>query len=143
MRLDKVDPDRVPGRVTFITRMGAHAVREALPPIVERVTEAGASVTWICDPMHGNTFASTTGFKTRNFDDVVDEVREIVPVHRAELQRPAVEHDPGRYTVASGAAGQQPGERYVAVFEHAHEQLRRALDDRPVSPPVPQHLRPS
>jgi 3-deoxy-7-phosphoheptulonate synthase len=80
--IDKVDPDRVPGRVTFITRMGAHAVREALPPIVERVTEAGASVTWICDPMHGNTFASTTGFKTRNFDDVVDEVRGFFEVHR-------------------------------------------------------------
>jgi len=80
--LDKVDPDRVPGRVTFITRMGAHAVRAALPPIVERVTEAGASVTWICDPMHGNTFASTTGFKTRNFDDVVDEVQGFFEVHR-------------------------------------------------------------
>jgi len=72
----------VPGRVTFITRMGAHAVRAALPPIVERVTEAGASVTWICDPMHGNTFASTTGFKTRNFDDVVDEVQGFFEVHR-------------------------------------------------------------
>ena len=80
--LDKVDPDRVPGRVTFITRMGAHTIREALPPIVERVTEAGASVTWICDPMHGNTFASTSGFKTRNFDDVVDEVRGFFEVHR-------------------------------------------------------------
>ncbi|MEP6630715.1 MAG: 3-deoxy-7-phosphoheptulonate synthase class II [Lapillicoccus sp.] len=81
--IDKVDPDRVPGRVTFITRMGAHAIREVLPPIVERVTEAGASVTWICDPMHGNTFASTTGFKTRRFDDVVDEVQGFFEVHRA------------------------------------------------------------
>jgi 3-deoxy-7-phosphoheptulonate synthase len=81
--VEKLDPDRVPGRVTFITRMGAKAVREALPPIVERVTDAGASVTWICDPMHGNTFASTTGFKTRNFDDVVDEVRGFFEVHQA------------------------------------------------------------
>ena len=63
--LDKIDPDRVPGRVTFITRMGARTIREALPPIVERVTESGAQVTWICDPMHGNTFSSTTGYKTR------------------------------------------------------------------------------
>jgi 3-deoxy-7-phosphoheptulonate synthase len=81
--LDKVDPDRVPGRVTFITRMGARTVRDALPTLVERMTEAGAQVTWICDPMHGNTFASTTGFKTRNFDDVVDEVRGFFEVHHA------------------------------------------------------------
>jgi 3-deoxy-7-phosphoheptulonate synthase len=81
--LDKIDPDREPGRVSFITRMGARAVRDALPPIVERVNESGAQVTWICDPMHGNTFSSTTGFKTRHFDDVVDEVHGFFDVHRA------------------------------------------------------------
>jgi 3-deoxy-7-phosphoheptulonate synthase len=81
--LDKIDPERVPGRVSFITRMGARAVRDALPPIVERVSESGAQVTWICDPMHGNTFSSTTGFKTRHFDDVVDEVHGFFDVHRA------------------------------------------------------------
>jgi len=81
--LDKIDPDRVSGRVSFITRMGARAVRDALPPIVERVSESGAQVTWICDPMHGNTFSSTTGFKTRHFDDVVDEVHGFFDVHRA------------------------------------------------------------
>jgi 3-deoxy-7-phosphoheptulonate synthase len=81
--LDKIDPDRVPGRVSFITRMGARAVRDALPPIVERVNESGAQVTWICDPMHGNTFSSTTGFKTRHFDDVVEEVHGFFDVHRA------------------------------------------------------------
>jgi 3-deoxy-7-phosphoheptulonate synthase len=81
--LDKIDPERVPGRVSFITRMGARAVRDALPPIVERVSESGAQVTWICDPMHGNTFSSTTGFKTRHFDDVVEEVHGFFDVHRA------------------------------------------------------------
>jgi 3-deoxy-7-phosphoheptulonate synthase len=80
--IDKIDPERIPGRVTFITRMGAQTIRTALPSIVERVTEAGAQVTWICDPMHGNTFSSTTGYKTRNFDDVVDEVRGFFEVHR-------------------------------------------------------------
>ena len=49
----------------FITRMGARSIRDALPAIVERVTDSGALVTWICDPMHGNTFSSTTGYKTR------------------------------------------------------------------------------
>ncbi len=81
--IDKVDPDREPGRLTFITRMGAGRIREALPPLVHEVTQAGASVTWICDPMHGNTFESTTGYKTRNFDDVVDEVMGFFEVHRA------------------------------------------------------------
>lgn len=81
--IDVVDPDREPGRLTFITRMGASRVREALPAIVEKVTASGAQVTWICDPMHGNTFASESGFKTRDFDDVVDEVRGFFEVHRS------------------------------------------------------------
>ena len=81
--IDKVDPDRTPGRLTFITRMGAGTIRSALPAVVERVTESGALVTWICDPMHGNTFESTSGYKTRNFDEVVDEVQGFFEVHRA------------------------------------------------------------
>ncbi len=55
--------------------MGSGTVRDALPAVVEAVTAAGAEVTWICDPMHGNTFESASGYKTRRFDDVVDEVR--------------------------------------------------------------------
>ncbi len=81
--IDKVDPDRQPGRLTFITRMGAGTIREALPSIVDKVTASGAQVTWICDPMHGNTFEASTGYKTRRFDDVVDEVRGFFEVHRA------------------------------------------------------------
>lgn len=80
--IDKVDPQRTPGRLTFITRMGAAQVRDALPRVVERVRDEGAPVTWICDPMHGNTFESTSGFKTRDFDDVVEEVRGFFEVHR-------------------------------------------------------------
>ncbi|MEO3939102.1 3-deoxy-7-phosphoheptulonate synthase class II [Dermatophilaceae bacterium Soc4.6] len=81
--IDKVDPHREPGRLTLITRMGCQNVRDALPPIVEAVTASGAEVTWICDPMHGNTFESVSGYKTRNFDDVVDEVRGFFDVHQA------------------------------------------------------------
>ncbi|MBM6404032.1 3-deoxy-7-phosphoheptulonate synthase class II [Phycicoccus sp. CSK15P-2] len=81
--IDLVDPDRTPGRLTFITRMGAGRIREALPGIVEKVTAAGAPVSWVCDPMHGNTFSSASGFKTRDFDDVVDEVRGFFEVHQA------------------------------------------------------------
>ena len=81
--IDKVDPEREPGRLTFITRMGAGRIREALPTIVEKVTASGASVTWVCDPMHGNTYESASGYKTRDFDDVVDEVEGFFEVHRA------------------------------------------------------------
>jgi 3-deoxy-7-phosphoheptulonate synthase len=81
--IDKLDPEREPGRLTFITRMGSGTIREALPPIVEKVTASQSAVTWICDPMHGNTFESPSGYKTRRFDDVVDEVRGFFEVHRA------------------------------------------------------------
>jgi 3-deoxy-7-phosphoheptulonate synthase len=81
--IDKLDPDRTPGRLTFVTRMGAGTVRDALPALVQKVTSSGAQVTWICDPMHGNTFESPSGYKTRRFDDVIDEVRGFFEVHRA------------------------------------------------------------
>ncbi|GAA3613916.1 3-deoxy-7-phosphoheptulonate synthase class II [Marihabitans asiaticum] len=80
--IDLLDPQREPGRLTFITRMGAGKIREALPPILEAVSRSGASVAWICDPMHGNTFESASGYKTRDFDDVVEEVRGFFDAHR-------------------------------------------------------------
>jgi len=81
--IDRLDPHREPGRLTLITRMGAGRVADALPGLIEKVRGAGAAVTWICDPMHGNTFESTGGYKTRNFDDIVDEVRGFFEVHRS------------------------------------------------------------
>lgn len=81
--IDKLNPGHEPGRLTFITRMGAGKVRDALPQLVEKVTQSGAPVTWICDPMHGNTFEAPSGHKTRRFDDVVDEVAGFFEVHRA------------------------------------------------------------
>jgi 3-deoxy-7-phosphoheptulonate synthase len=81
--IETLDPEREPGRLTFITRMGSAQVRNMLPPLVSAVAEAGAQVVWICDPMHGNTFSAPSGFKTRQFDDVIDEVRGFFEVHRA------------------------------------------------------------
>ncbi|MER5642271.1 class II 3-deoxy-7-phosphoheptulonate synthase [Kitasatospora sp. NPDC002227] len=81
--IERLDPDREPGRLTFITRMGAGKVREHLPTLVEKVTASGATPVWICDPMHGNTFEAETGHKTRRFDDVLDEVKGFFEVHRA------------------------------------------------------------
>ena len=78
-----LNPDNAPGRLTFITRFGAAKVRDGLPPLVEKVTAEGANVAWVCDPMHGNTFESSTGYKTRRFDDVVEEVQGFFDVHRA------------------------------------------------------------
>jgi 3-deoxy-7-phosphoheptulonate synthase len=80
--IEKLDPHREPGRLTFITRMGASKIREILPALVEGVTKSGAQVLWVCDPMHGNTFETSNGYKTRQFEDVLDEVRGFFEVHK-------------------------------------------------------------
>jgi len=81
--MDKLNPTDQPGRLTFITRMGADKIRDVLPPLVEKVTASGRVVTWVCDPMHGNTITSGSGIKTRRLADVLDEVRGFFEVHRA------------------------------------------------------------
>jgi len=81
--IDKLDPDREPGRLTFITRMGSGKVRESLPALVDGVTKSGAQVLWVCDPMHGNTYEAPSGYKTRRFDDVLDEVKGFFEVHKS------------------------------------------------------------
>ncbi len=77
-----LNPDNEPGRLTFITRMGAGLIREKLPALVKAVTESGAKVLWVCDPMHGNTYEAPSGYKTRKFEDVTDEVRGFFEVHK-------------------------------------------------------------
>ena len=79
---EKLNPDNVPGRLTLISRMGNQKVRDVLPAIVEKVNAAGHKVIWQCDPMHGNTHESPSGYKTRHFDRVVDEVLGFFEVHR-------------------------------------------------------------
>ncbi|GIG54710.1 class II 3-deoxy-7-phosphoheptulonate synthase [Demequina activiva] len=79
----KLNPDNEPGRLTFVVRMGADKVRDNLPPLVEAVRDAGVVVTWLSDPMHGNTFTSESGYKTRRFDTILDEVTGFFEVHRA------------------------------------------------------------
>lgn len=81
--IDKLNPANEPGRLTFIARMGASRVRDALPPLVEKIRASGAQVAWICDPMHGNTFEAPSGHKTRRLDDVIDEVTGFFEVHQA------------------------------------------------------------
>ena len=79
----RLNPANEAGRLTFITRFGAEKVRDGLPPLVEKVTAEGVDVTWICDPMHGNTFEASTGYKTRRFEDVLGEIQGFFDVHRA------------------------------------------------------------
>jgi 3-deoxy-7-phosphoheptulonate synthase len=80
--IERLNPDHEPGRLTFITRLGAGRVRDVLPPLVEEVRRLGAPVGWVCDPMHGNTFEAPSGHKTRRFDHVLDEVAGFFEVHR-------------------------------------------------------------
>ena len=80
--IEKLDPNHEPGRLTFITRMGAGKIREALPKLVEAVRDAGFTPLWITDPMHGNGITTANGYKSRRFDDVMNEVRGFFEVHR-------------------------------------------------------------
>ena len=80
--IKRLNPSNEPGRLTFITRMGASLIREKLPPIIDAVNKSGAVVLWVCDPMHGNTYEAPSGYKTRKFDDVMDEVRGFFEVHK-------------------------------------------------------------
>ena len=80
--IDKLDPQREPGRLTLISRMGAAKIRDELPKLVEAVRDSGASPLWITDPMHGNGITTANGYKSRRFDDVMDEVQGFFEVHR-------------------------------------------------------------
>ncbi|MFN8127353.1 MAG: 3-deoxy-7-phosphoheptulonate synthase class II [Candidatus Nanopelagicales bacterium] len=79
---ERLNPDRVPGRLTLISRMGAGRVGEVLPAIVEKVEANGHPVVWVCDPMHGNTREAAGGVKTRQFEDVAAEVHGFFEVHQ-------------------------------------------------------------
>ena len=90
--IDVLDPQRIPGRLTFITRMGAGRIREVLPGLLEAVKASEATPIWVTDPMHGNGITTQTGYKTRRFDDVVDEVKGIFEAHRAVGTHPGGIH---------------------------------------------------
>jgi 3-deoxy-7-phosphoheptulonate synthase len=81
---DILNPHNEPGRLTFISRMGAEKVEQHLPPLVRLLKEEGRHVVWSCDPMHGNTIKSPNGFKTRKFTDILNEVRKFFAIHAAE-----------------------------------------------------------
>lgn len=90
--IDIMNPDNEPGRLSLIARMGAGNVIDKLSPLVRAVQKEGRNVVWICDPMHGNTEKSSTGYKTRKFENILSEVRDFFAVHRAEGTHPGGVH---------------------------------------------------
>ena len=88
----KLNPQNEAGRLTLIARFGAGKVGEHLPRLIKAVQQEGAKVVWSCDPMHGNTIKSSTGYKTRTFDSVLREVREFFAIHKAEGTVPGGVH---------------------------------------------------
>jgi 3-deoxy-7-phosphoheptulonate synthase len=82
--IETLNPDNEAGRITIITRMGAEKLQDHLPTLIRAVEREGKAVVWSCDPMHANTEKSSSGYKTRRFDNVLGEVKSFFDVHRSE-----------------------------------------------------------
>lgn len=124
--IERLNPDDEPGRLTFITRLGAGNIRDVLPPLLEKVTERGSPVAWVCDPMHGNTFEAPSGHKTRRLDHVLDEVAGFFEVHRALDTHPGgihVEFTGDDVTECIGGG-------HEIVEEDLHQRYETACDPR-------------
>jgi 3-deoxy-7-phosphoheptulonate synthase len=89
---ERLDPDNEPGRLSFIVRMGAGAIEDLLPPLLGAVKALDRRVVWICDPMHGNTFVTDSGVKTRRFVDILSEIRSFFAVCQREGVAPGGVH---------------------------------------------------
>lgn len=116
--IDILNPANDPGRLTLIARFGSDKVRESLPKLIRAVEREGRSVVWSCDPMHGNTIKSSTGYKTRPFDRILGEVRGFFEVHEAE----------GTY--AGGVHFEMTGQDVTECIGGAREVTEHALADR-------------
>ena len=115
---DILNPENEPGRLTVICRMGADKVKTGLPPLIRAIEREGRAVTWSCDPMHGNTVKSSTGYKTRSFDRVLAEVERFFAVHHAE----------GTY--AGGIHLELTGQDVTECIGGAQEITEQSLADR-------------
>jgi 3-deoxy-7-phosphoheptulonate synthase len=116
--IDALNPANEPGRLTLIARMGHDKADQKLPPLVRRVAREGRKVVWSCDPMHGNTIKSSTGYKTRPFERILAEVRSFFAVHRAE----------GTY--AGGVHFEMTGQNVTECLGGAEAITEHALADR-------------
>jgi 3-deoxy-7-phosphoheptulonate synthase len=116
--IEVLNPQNIPGRLTLIARMGHEKVEAKLPPLVRAVQRSGQKVVWSCDPMHGNTIKSSTGYKTRPFDRILSEVKSFFAVHRAE----------GSY--AGGVHFEMTGQDVTECIGGAKAVTEEALADR-------------
>ena len=120
--VQRIDPQKIDGRVTLVSRMGSDKVRDLLPPIVEAVTRTGHKVVWQCDPMHGNTEESPSGHKTRVFDNVMGEVEGFFEVHQRLGTYPGgihIEHTGENVTECVGGAQMISHEELGVRYETA------------------------
>lgn len=124
--MQKLNPENEEGRLTLIARFGAGKVAEHLPRLVQAVKEAGANVTWVCDPMHGNTIKSSSGYKTRPFDSVLKEVREFFAVHKAEGTVPGGVH----FEMTGQDVTECTGGVYAVSDENLSDRYHTACDPR-------------
>jgi 3-deoxy-7-phosphoheptulonate synthase len=121
-----LNPDRIPGRLTLITRMGAGRIRAGLPPLLEAVTAEGTPVAWVCDPMHGNTYETASGYKTRHLDAVLDELDGFFQAHRTAGTHPGgihIEFTGDNVTECTGGS-------YQLDAEDLHQRYETACDPR-------------
>jgi 3-deoxy-7-phosphoheptulonate synthase len=122
----RLSPDGEPGRLTLISRVGASRIRSVLPPLVEAVRAEGIPVAWLCDPMHGNTFETPGGYKTRRFDDVLTEVQGFFAVHRRLGTHPGgihIEFTGDNVTECMGGS-------YKIAADDLHQRYETACDPR-------------
>jgi 3-deoxy-7-phosphoheptulonate synthase len=117
-----LNPENEPGRLTLITRHGADHVQEFLPGLIETVETAGASVVWSCDPMHGNTIVSSTGYKTRPYESVASEVQQFFDIHRSHGTHPGGVHFEmtGKNVTECTGGAMNLGDENLADRYHTH-----------------------
>lgn len=115
---ERLNPERVPGRLTLIARLGADRVRELLPPLLRAVRDADVPVLWVCDPMHANGFVTSSGHKTRRLDDVLREIEGFFAAH----------HEVG--TWPGGVHLEITGENVTECLGGSEEVLETQLDHR-------------
>ncbi|ETW14512.1 phospho-2-dehydro-3-deoxyheptonate aldolase [Roseivivax marinus] len=124
--MERLNPANEAGRLTLIARFGAGKVEDHLPRLIETVRDAGANVTWVCDPMHGNTIKSATGYKTRPFESVLREVREFFAVHRAAGSVPGGVH----FEMTGQDVTECTGGVYALSDENLSDRYHTACDPR-------------
>ncbi|WP_238371364.1 class II 3-deoxy-7-phosphoheptulonate synthase [Heliomarina baculiformis] len=124
--LAKLNPNNEAGRLTLISRFGAGKVSEHLPRLIKTVKEVGANVVWVCDPMHGNTVKSSSGYKTRPFESVLSEVREFFSVHASENTVPGGVH----FEMTGQDVTECTGGVHAVTDENLQDRYHTACDPR-------------